>query len=312
MKTKTSRITALTLLAASALAGCSTDRTPGELFGPSEEGLLVVDAILIVDARLPTIRLSRTVRPDRVPNESQGERGATVVVRTGGHEIPYFGVSALIGSYRPAQDHLVRPQAVYELYVRTRDDEILTATTRTPPRFSVDSWLLLDETDLSIRKELVTFEDAGEGVYEQNRLVYTEGLLEARFQRPDVPAFQIGLSSLDLDSDYVIDPIFFEEEDFEELERQNSSPAFESVDGFARLPWFAIFYEGRHLIRIHALDTNWYDLIRTDAELSGGGPGFGGNTGDSFERPIFHVDGGIGLFGSASSDSIGITILPRP
>ena len=49
-----------------------------------------------------------------------------------------------------------------------------------PASFSVDSWLLLDETDLSIRDELVSFEDAGEGVYDQNLLVYTDGLLEAR------------------------------------------------------------------------------------------------------------------------------------
>ncbi len=34
--------------------------------------------------------------------------------------------------------------------------------------------------------------------------------------------------------------------------------------------------------------------------------------GSGFDRPIFHVEGGIGLFGSASTDSVGIIVLPRP
>ena len=79
-----------------------------------------------------------------------------------------------------------------------------------------------------------------------------------------------------------------------------------------RLPWFAIFFEGRYLIKVLALDTNTYDLVRSVPELANGGPGFGGQAGDTFERPIFHLDGGIGLFGSAAVDSIGFTVLPRP
>jgi hypothetical protein len=50
-------------------------------------------------------------------------------------------------------------------------------------------------------------------------------------------------------------------------------------------------------------------LILTLPEFSGG---FGGNAGDDFARPKFNVNGGIGLFGSASADSIGFFILPRP
>ena len=119
------------------------------------------------------------------------------------------------------------------------------------------------------------------------------------------------LFSLDLGSDFVIDPDFFEDEDFEDLERNNASPPLEGEDGLLRLPWFAVFFEGRYLIKIFALDTNWYDLVRSDRDFSAGGPGFGGTAGDSFQKPIFHVDGGIGLFGSASVDSIGLYVLPR-
>ena len=84
---------------------------------------------------------------------------------------------------------------------------------------------------------------------------------------------------------------------------------FSGNDGFVRLPWFAIFFEGRYQIKVWATDRNWDDLVRSTPNLNDGA-GFGGNAGDGFEKPIFHVEGGIGLFGSASIDSIGFRILP--
>ena len=304
----------IVLLAALALlAGCSTDREAGELYGPSEGDVLVVDAILWVDSPLPTIFLSRSVDPSVVPDGSEVETGAGVLVTYEGITVGYLESPLFPGQYRPNGFHPVLPETEYELLVITTRGERVTARTTTPPRFDVSSWLLLDESDQSIRRELRTFAELGDSVYAalENQMVYTDGLLEARFDRPEVPAFQVGVFSLDLDSDFVIDPAFFDPEDFEELERQNASPALDGTDGTLRLPWFAIFYEGRHLIRAYALDGNWYDLIRSDPVLSGGGPGFGGNAGDNFQRPIFHVEGGIGLFGSASVDSVGLNILPR-
>jgi len=122
----------------------------------------------------------------------------------------------------------------------------------------------------------------------------------------------VAILSLDPDSDYVIDPDFFDEEDFDDLPRNGASPAITAENGALRLPWFAIFFEGRHTIRIYAVDQNWYDLIRSVPKLAGGGPGFGGNAGDGFDRPLFHIEGGIGLFGSAAVDSLGFYVLPSP
>ena len=89
----------------------------------------------------------------------------------------------------------------------------------------------------------------------------------------------------------------------------SSSPVFEATDGRVRLPWFAVFFEGRHLYKIQSLDRNTFDLIRSTPQ---GGLAFGGNAGDNFERPIYHIDGGIGLFGSVSVDSVGFTVWPAP
>ena len=148
-----------------------------------------------------------------------------------------------------------------------------------------------------------------------NQLAYAEGLLEARFASGGAAVFaalgyQLALFSIDPDADYVIDPPFFEDDDFEELPRQGSSPVLVVDSGRVRLPWFGVFFEGRHNYKVYALDQNWYDLVRTTPQTDGG-LGFGGNAGDSQDNPLFRVNGGIGLFGSAAADSVGFFILPE-
>ncbi len=91
--------------------------------------------------------------------------------------------------------------------------------------------------------------------------------------------------------------------------RSGSSPALSGEEGYLRLPWFSIYYDGRHLYKVFAVDGNWFDLVRSIPE-GGGGIGFGGNLGDGVDPPIWHINGGIGLFGSAAVDSLGFFIAP--
>ena len=312
------------VLAALLLAACSTERDQADFFAPGDVDVLVVEAVLIVGQDFPTIRLSRTLAPD-VPYTPEGaaETGATITVRApaDGQAVGYEDIG-VPGLYVPAWSNRLQVEAgtEYELEVVTTRGERLTAGTRTPAPFAVDSWTLMNSAGTADLRDLRTFAEVGDtaSIYDQpeNQLVYAEGLLEARFAAggPVVFAgagYQLALFSLDLDSDYVIDPPFFEEEDFEDLSRSGSSPVLVATDGRARLPWFGIYYEGRHLYKVYTLDRNWYDLVRS-TPLAGGGLGFGGNAGDGSDRPIFHVEGGIGLFGSASVDSVGFTILPAP
>jgi hypothetical protein len=236
--------------------------------------------------------------------------GATVIIRWGSGDVEYL--ERTLGVYGPGvPGPMVQPATTYQLEVRTTEGEVLTATTTTPAAFSADAWVLLDDAG-AVTRTLATFAEHGDSLYDQpsNRLVYQQGLLEGRFTRGGAVGFQVGLSSLDGDSDFVIDPDFFDDEDFADLERDVASPPFDALDGKVSLPWFAIYFEGRYLVRIFSVDRNWYDLARSLPEFSGGGPGFGGQAGDGFDRPLFHVDGGIGLFGSAAVDSMGFTILP--
>jgi hypothetical protein len=303
--------------AALSLSGCSTERDPNELFAPGDVDVLVVDARLIVDQRLPMIRLSRTLAPNEVfTDDNAAESDATVaIVIADTTVVPYREVTGWSGRYVPvaASVPLVAPETTYRLVVVSAAGEEMSALTTTPRRFEVDSWVLLDTAGENVIRELRTFADAGDSVYdaEENQLVYSQGLIEARFAETGVDGYQLALFSLDLDSDFVIDPPFFDEEDFADLERNGSSPILVAENGTLRLPWFAVYFAGRHLYKIYAVDRNWYDLVRTTA-LEDGGLRFGGNAGDDFERPVFRVAGGIGLFGSAAIDSTGFNVLPQP
>ncbi|MFH1008141.1 MAG: DUF4249 family protein [Candidatus Latescibacterota bacterium] len=291
------------------LLACAADREPGELFGPSSGGMLVIDALLVVDHPLPDVFVHETVAPGTpYSREMAAVLGAEVAICQGEQVFGYQADPDSLGRYLPAGDFAsVMPGTDYQLTVLSEGREA-RATTRTPGRFHITETVLLDEESLAVRRSLRGFPGDADSVFAapENQVTYLDGLLEARFAPTDVPAFQAGFFSLDLDSDPVIEADFLREEDYENLERQGSSPPLEGRDGVLRMPWLMISFAGRHLIRIYALDDNWFDYIRSSQ-----GGGFGEEAGGSFERPLFHVAGGIGLFGSASVDSLGFVVLPK-
>ena len=296
-------LVAAAILAALPLAGCSPERDPNELFAPEDIGRLVVDGRLIVGERLPAIRLSRTQAPgEPFAPGSSGESDAAMTLRIAGvTTVEYRELTGWPGRYIPldAAGLTVAPQTLYELEVVTVGGERLAAATMTPALFRVDDWVLLDSEGEHVIRELKSFADAGDSVYvaPENQLVYSLGLIEARFAETAVLGYQIALFSLDLDSDFVIDPPFFDEEDFASLERSGSSPPLVAESGTLRLPWFAVYFAGRHLYKIFAVDRNWYDLIRTTPRGGTPPPQAG-----PFSRP---VSLGAHLFGITSLLSSG-------
>lgn len=297
--------------------GCSTERDPVDFLGAPQAGIVVVDVVMMVGEDLPLVRLRRTLDPAKAMSVFEdGVQGAQVEIRKGSETAHYVEVSADPGLYVLARSisdfDTVEPETEYELWVETEEGEIVTARTLTPPVLTVDRWVLLENDGETVDHELATFEEAGPGIYDQpeNQIVHGDGFLEGQFERPDVPAFQVAVHSLDPQSEFVIDVSFLDEDQLDEFKRDASSPVLVLDDGRARLPWFAIPWEGPYLIDLFAVDRNWYDLVRSFPALNQGGPGFGGPTGDSFERPLFRIEGGIGLFGSGSKASIGFRIHP--
>ena len=296
-----------------ALMGCKVERDPSSLFGPDASGVLVVDALLIVDKPLPQVLISETVKANAGYSERWEGVGDAEVVITQGERTFLYSPGFAAGYYMPPSNvPLVLPNTTYHLRVRSQGREA-TAQTITPGRFDIREAVLLDDETLEVIRPLNRYED---GNVEENRVVYQDGLLEMRFDPLPVSGYHIAIESLDPTSDFVIYSDLVDEDERADFERYGSSPAFEGTDGIVRFPWFAVAYAGPHVIRIYAVDKNWFDLIRSVPEFfqDDDGNAFqpGGLAGDNFERPLFHVDGGIGIFGSASVDSVGFVVLPRP
>jgi hypothetical protein len=299
-----------------AAASCSPERGPGELFAPGGDNILVIDAMLVVGKPFPDVNLSRTLRPDQEFSwDGAGITGATITIEGGGSSAVYtdFPLPGRYIAETVTGPDEVFPGTTYRLTATLADGRVLRAVTTTPARIDVREWVLLNDEGTAVQQQLKTFTEDGDTVYSQpeNQLVYPRGLLEARLAPTAAAAYQIGVQSLDLGSTLLIDADFLDEEDLDNFTRAGQSPPLDIAETNLRVPWFALYYEGRYKLRVFAMDRNWYDLARTDPVLGGGGSGgFGGATGDSTERPIFHVDGGIGLFGSMSADSVGFYINP--
>jgi hypothetical protein len=293
------------------LLACAAEREPGELFGPSEADLVVVDAILLVDQPMPDIFLRRTLSLSGSYSATAAAiADAQLSIRSGGQNYIYSADPDSAGRYiPPTAAPAIAPQQTYMLEVSLSDGRALAASTTTPQRLVIQKLLLLDEDNLEVDRELKLFADVGDGVYSapENDVVYRQGLIEAVLADDlDVEAYQLAIFNLEEDSPLLIEADFLEQDDLDEFEREGASPALSFREGRARLPWFAIAFAGRHKFKVYALDKNWYDFIRTDPDSDGGG--FGGLLGDQFQRPTFNISGGIGFFASASIDSIGFSV----
>ena len=294
------------------LVTCSTKRNAGSLFGPSEAGTPVIDAYLIVDRPMPDLFVRQTLAPGAVyTHAAAATHGAQVKVVQGGVDYLYTDAGDTLGRYTPPPGAPnILPETDYYLFVRIGDREV-TAVTRTPRRIQLDESVLLDVSTLDVVRQLKSFRNAPDSVFTApvNQIPYQQNLLETRFQPIGASGYQVGVLNLETNSAFLVEADFLSDDDLKEFKRYTSSPPFEAPDGRLRLPWFAIYYAGRHVLRIYAMDLNWFDYTRTGPAQPNGG--FGNLAGDNIERPVFHINGGIGLFGSASVDSLGFVVLPK-
>lgn len=278
-------LTAVLLAGIAAHPGCSGERDPATLFGPDERETIVVDAVLYVDHVLPEIIVSRTRTADAVSTEeATSVNDAEVTVIQGLAEYRYASVGHLGRYLPPPGAPRVRPNTEYRLRVRALGEEV-RGVTSTPAPLEIDEIAVLEEPSMEVIRILDP--DSAEG----NRIAYQEGLIEVRFDPLDVEAYQV----------IVLEP----------GSEDGGSPPLEARDGRLLLPWFAIGSSGEHKVEVYALDRNLFDFLRS-VEASGQNAfGFGSLAGDTFERPVFNLDGGIGVFGSASLDSFGFYVIPE-
>ena len=324
------------------LTACAAERQPWEFFGSvEEESELVVDGVLLVDQTLPDLFVRRTlplaaavrldssyvfdpadidstgrlVRPSHstYSREAAGVPDARVHIVEGDQVFEYAPDPVTPGRYLPPPDPpQVEALTEYRLEVDVEGKKVRASTT-TPDRMRVRQAVLLDEDTQEIMRTLKSFAEVGDEVYTapENQLTHLEGLIELHLEKAG-EAYQAALFALEedaqlLDEDF---PELFDEE--MDALRANQSPPFAASDGIVRWPWFAVVFTGRSLIKVYALDHNWFEYARSSPDLQEQGGFAGGLAGENFELPFFQVEGGIGLFGSASVDSVGFVVLPRP
>ena len=177
-------LTLAPLLSCDAPGPLAADRDPGELFGPAEEELIVVDAILIVGAPLPPVMLRRTEAPGvSYEAAAAGLTGAEVLIRSGDALFEYRADPAMAGRYLPPDSApRVEPDRVYELQVASGDAPVVRARTLTPARARIEELVWLDDDLETELQQLRLFSEIGDGVYDagENQLEYPVGVLIAR------------------------------------------------------------------------------------------------------------------------------------
>lgn len=273
------------------------------------EEFYVVESYLVANRELPQIRLSKTVRTDEVYNfETSAINNALVEVRLleSGPESAVLEAFSYInpnnGIYEANEIHQVLPLRTYELHISFSDlPQTISAHATVPDTFRViggvrDSILYQSSDQLEItlsesscpgRQNIFVFNALSEHPSPDNLTPFYLGL----FEESDSPQEDLLLYSNN--SSGIINEGNF-----------NVNP-----DGtfIIKFPWIGIAFYEENKIVANTIDDNIYDFVRSQQVQLGGStlsPG-------EIQNVIYHVDGGIGVFGALASDTVA-TYVKRP
>jgi len=263
---------------------------------------VVVEAYLVSDRQLPPVFISRTVPATAEYRfEDAALNNADVQIHllslNGDVKEQTFDFAAgTPGVYTTVENHLVLPGRTYELDISFPDRaEILNARTRIPESFKVDE-LSADSIVYQSPDQLEITLSNSNTTSQQSVFVFNTLAQDVRYEN--------------------LTPFYknFVDNDNITLEQAANSPSgllneanFEkNSDGSItiRYPWIGVAFFGPNLLVANSLDKNLFDLIRSqEVQL-------GGSTLSPGEIPnaIYNIEGGIGVFGSISSDTVSVFI----
>lgn len=269
---------------------------------------IVVEGYAVAGQSLPDIRLSTTApADDEYSFEDNSVQNATVLItlldENGEPEevFEYAESTEEPGIYNPLLlSYQVEPLRTYKLDIvfSDRDDQI-SATTTVPDQVEVvneipESVVYQSENQL----EIILAEP--EQTNDQNVFVFNTISLEPAIDNLTPFYFSIIEDEEDVDiSEYVRNSSgLINEGNFDPL-----------PDGtiLLRFPWIGVAFYGENLVVTLSVDENLSDVIRSqDVQL-------GGSTLSPGEIPnlLYNIEGGIGVFGSLSADTIN-TRFSRP
>lgn len=265
------------------------------------EPYYVVESYLVADRFLPQVRLSQTMPIDEEYTFSKAAvNNANVEVRlldeSGSVEDSFNYSQQSAGVYYPRETHVVLPERRYELYISfDENSDIIRSTTYVPGTFRsvndvVDSIAYQDPRQVVIETT---------PSYYPNRQSYF--IFNVNVIKPEEENLTPFYADLVRDQDESVSNFYKNSSGIINEENYERNP-----DGTLtlRLPWLAVAFYGQNYIVANAIDDNTYDFFRSQ-DVQGGGsvlpPG-------EFQNVIYHVDGGIGIFGSIASDTVRVFI----
>ena len=286
------------LTALAVLSGC-------ELYEQDEyQEYYVVESYLIANGNLQQVRLSTTNPIDETYQfEDNAVSGATVKIQRLNPDSSiaeeYTYQQQQPGIYTPVNNITVRAAQLYQLYATTPNGDEISATTYVPGNFEIVNEL---EPGYVYQGEQQVELTTTPSSYITNRQTYFIFTINALDPTPNnlTPFYadQVDDDETDIEEYYVNSSGIVNEGNFD----QNSDGTIT-----LRLPWLAVAFYGTNNIIVNAIDDNLYDFLRSHDTQSGGStlsPG-------EIQNIRYNVEGGIGIFGSMASDTIG-TFIARP
>jgi len=272
---------------------------------PSEEGEPVVEAYLIANELLPTIRLTRTTDINNGFNfPARAIRDANVqLVLKGLDQAPdvivdYVQSDTMGGLYEPLSPDLVLPGRTYHFKaVISSTSEEISATTIVPTdlnilRIAADTVKYLGDVQYAV--DLTRSRSPGRNA------IFVQSIAALEPDTCELTPFYLwDIYDLDETDEYdctqlepgrMIDYLLVASPPLNE-EGYETNPD-ESVN--VSLPWFAVVFYGQSRVGTAAVDDSIYDFMRFQAVQQAGGtlsPG-------EIPNVLDHVDGGRGVFGS--------------
>lgn len=267
--------------------------------------IVVMEAYAIAGRALPDVRLSTTnPATEEYTFSDVALNDATVIVSklddTGNVVENFSYARRTIGTYSAVnRSTLVEAGTRYRINVQfdSRQDR-LSAETVVPRQFEVlsdveDSYVYQSDVQLEILLT-ATESNANQNVYVFNTLTREPGIDNLTpFYRDAVVNGDSDIEEFINNSSGLINEGNFEINDDQTI--------------LLRFPWIGVAFFGKNAVVINSVDPNLADLARSE-ELQ-----LGGSTLPPGEIPnlIFNVNGGIGVFGSISTDTL-VTNFLRP
>lgn len=268
----------------------------------------VVESYLVAGAPLPRVLLSTTSPVDKKYSFKENAiSDAEVEIRrlnpdsTIAEQFSYQAAEP--GIFIPSGFARVRGQQLYQLHISLANGDSIEAKTYVPGNFrTVNKEELPEEYTYQSSRQIEITTTPSEYITErQTYYIFTVNAAE-----PDSSKLTPFYRDLVEEQDTDIENFFINSSGIINEKNYNRN-----VDNTITLtvPWLAIAFYGSNDVIANAIDDNMYDFLRSQDVQTGGttlSPG-------EIQNIRYHVNGGIGIFGSLSSDTNRVDILrPTP